>query len=67
MSFYPGDRYDAEPRSRSNFDTTSSRYDEDPRGPVRPYHDEEDEDEGNRFRDKHSDGKDSKEEREEAG
>lgn len=67
--FSSGDRYDAEPRSRSNY--SSSRYDEDVRGPVRPYRDveEEDEEEGNRFRDKpDTSSKDTKkEEREEAG
>ena len=50
----PGDRYDSEPRSRSKFEPT--RYDEDPRGPVRPYSD--DDDEG--FRDRPGSHKSSK-------
>ena len=33
-----GDRYDAEPRSRGYYEqSATSHYDEDPRGPVRPY------------------------------
>ena len=34
-----GDRYDAEPRSRSNLEPTTTRYDEDARGPIRSYMD----------------------------
>ena len=67
-----GDRYDAEPRSRSNFESTITRYDEDPRGPVRPYSDEDDEgfrDRPGTFKDSPSKDKDKdrEEERKDAG
>ena len=51
--FLLGDRYDAEPRMKSKFEPTSSRYDEDPRGPVRPYMDDDD-DEKSSSRNKHN-------------
>lgn len=57
-----GDRYDSEPRMKSHFDS-HSRYDEDPRFSSRPYSDNDDE--GNRFRDKQN--ADSSKEAEEGG
>ena len=44
MSLSEGDRYDSQPRARSKFESIGSRYDEDPRGPIRPYSDAIEED-----------------------
>lgn len=66
--FLLGDRYDAEPRMKSKFEPTSSRYDEDPRGPVRPYTDDDDDDEKPSSRNKHnSNSSDNKDKDEDQG
>ena len=62
---YVGDRYDSEPRSKSMFESGRSLYDDDSRGPIRPYSDKTNDEES--FRDTKKTTKDTDKEEEEHG